>query len=143
MPRSALSSALGLLLISSGLFVRAAARVDDVGRLEFATAGVTVKNADIPALKPVAPVQLGDVLKTGPTAAARLTLSGGASVLIQPNSELRVVKHDLGNQQTTIELDKGFVLTQSSPDARETADLPAARRARKPAIVRAAHLPAR
>lgn len=99
------------------------AAVEDVGRVEFATGGVSVKGTDVPVLKPGTPLQSGDIVKTNVTSAARITLAGGASVLMQADSELRVVKHDAAAAQTTIELLRGHVLAQSAPDARDTSEL--------------------
>lgn len=111
------------LFTAGSLGAGASGRAVEVGRIELATAGVTVASAEIRPLKPDAAVQVGDLIRTGPAGAARLALAGGASALIQPSTELRVVKHDTATAHTTIELVRGHVLVQSQPDAPSGADL--------------------
>ncbi len=112
--------AVSVALVSYGTRGLSADRsAEDVGRIEAATAGLAVKGAEVAAPTPNTPVQSGDVVRTGPTSSGRLALSGGGSILLQPNTELRVVKHDPSGGGTTIDLARGQVLAQAPPDARD------------------------
>ncbi|HXQ24966.1 MAG TPA: FecR family protein [Candidatus Acidoferrales bacterium] len=75
-------------------------------------------------------LQLNDIVVTNPGGLLRLALTDGSALLLQENTELRVVTFDTAQQQTLVEMLHGHILVEvapyTKPGARFVVDTPTA-----------------
>jgi FecR-like protein len=96
-----------------------ATQAPGIGRIEnWSGSGSVLREA-----QPVAPaagltLQANDIIRTDRGALTRLVLTDGSSIVVESDSELRVVKHDTVRQQTLVELLHGHVQATATPVTR-------------------------
>jgi hypothetical protein len=92
-----------------------------VGKVE-ASAGsvVLVHGGQSAAPAPGAALETNDIVRTEAGGSARVVLTDGSALLMDQNTELRVVTHDPDTQQTLIELLHGHVRAITTPVVKPT-----------------------
>jgi hypothetical protein len=106
---------LPVLLTTTGWTASAMRRVD-IARIEAWTGPGSVLRADATiAVQAGLALEPNDILRADAGALGRLALLDGSALLVESNSELRIVRHDADTQQTLVELLHGHLVADTVP----------------------------
>lgn len=106
-----------LTLLSCLVFCFSARAADsNIGTIENSAGSAFVLH-EVKALPATAGaiLQLNDIVRTETGGLLRLVLADGSALLVQENTELRIVKFDTDQQQTLVELLHGRILAEVAP----------------------------